>query len=124
MTATQADTMDRETVAVLGAGGAMGFPITRNIALYLADTAADAARGGGIVITILDDEDAVIAVMNGPAGARGERRGPGPRRGRATRPGPACDRRDRAASGRKRQGARRPGLQRHLPAERTHAIGR
>jgi 3-hydroxyisobutyrate dehydrogenase len=92
MTATQKETMDTETVAVLGAGGTMGFPIARNIALaglpvkawnrsrdkaeplkqdgiYLADTAADAARGAGIVITMLDDEDAVIAVMDGPRGA-------------------------------------------------------
>ena len=32
MTATQAETADTETVAVLGAGGTMGFPIARNIA--------------------------------------------------------------------------------------------
>jgi len=31
MTATQTETMDREIVAVLGAGGTMGFPIARNI---------------------------------------------------------------------------------------------
>jgi 3-hydroxyisobutyrate dehydrogenase len=92
MIATQAETMDRETVAVLGAGGTMGFPIARNIAradipvrawnrsrdkaeplardgAYLADSAADAARGAGIVITMLADEDAVIATMDGPQGA-------------------------------------------------------
>jgi 3-hydroxyisobutyrate dehydrogenase len=92
MTATQAETMDRETVAVLGAGGTMGFPIARDIAragipvrawnrsrdkaepltkdgAYLADSAADAARGAGIVITMLADEDAVIATMDGPQGA-------------------------------------------------------
>jgi 3-hydroxyisobutyrate dehydrogenase len=87
MTATQT-----ETVAVLGAGGTMGFPIARNIAragmpvrvwnrsrdkagplredgAYIADTPADAARGAGLVITMLADEDAVIAVMDGPDGA-------------------------------------------------------
>ena len=87
MTATQT-----ETVAVLGAGGTMGFPIARNIAragmpvrawnrsrdkagplredgAYVADTPADAARGAGIVITMLADEDAVIAAMDGPDGA-------------------------------------------------------
>lgn len=81
-----------ETVAVLGAGGTMGFPIARNIAraglptrvwnrtsdraepltadgAYLAETPADAARGAGIVITMLADEDAVIEAMDGPDGA-------------------------------------------------------
>jgi 3-hydroxyisobutyrate dehydrogenase len=92
MTATQSETMDVETVAVLGAGGTMGFPIARNIAragipvrawnrspdkaepltkdgAYLAETPADAARGAGIVITMLADEDAVVASMDGPEGA-------------------------------------------------------
>lgn len=99
MTATQAETMDRETVAVLGAGGTMGFPIARNIAragmpvrawnrsrdkaeplrqdgVDLAGTAADATRGAGIVITMLDDEDAVIAVMDGPREALSSMSGP------------------------------------------------
>jgi 3-hydroxyisobutyrate dehydrogenase len=81
-----------ETVAVLGAGGTMGFPIARNIAragipvrawnrsrdraepltkdgAYLADTPADAADGAGIVITMLADEDAVLEAMDGPRGA-------------------------------------------------------
>jgi 3-hydroxyisobutyrate dehydrogenase len=81
-----------ETIAVLGAGGTMGFPIARNIAraglptrvwnrtsqraqpltadgAYLAGTPADAARGAGIVITMLADEDAVIEAMDGPDGA-------------------------------------------------------
>lgn len=81
-----------ETVAVLGAGGTMGFPIARNIARAgipvrawnrsrgkaeplsedgadIADSPADAARGAGIVITMLADEDAVIASMDGPDGA-------------------------------------------------------
>lgn len=92
MTATQMQTAETETVAVLGAGGTMGFPIARNIAragipvrawnrspdkaqplsrdgAYLADSPADAARGAGIVITMLADEDAVIAAMDGPHGA-------------------------------------------------------
>jgi 3-hydroxyisobutyrate dehydrogenase len=81
-----------ETVAVLGAGGTMGFPIARNIVragmpvrawnrsrskaeplagdgVYIADSPADAAHGAGIVVTMLADEDAVIASMDGPAGA-------------------------------------------------------
>jgi 3-hydroxyisobutyrate dehydrogenase len=81
-----------ETIAVLGAGGTMGFPIARNIAgsglptrvwnrttdkakplaadgAYLARTPADAARGAGIAITMLADEDAVMQAMDGPDGA-------------------------------------------------------
>jgi 3-hydroxyisobutyrate dehydrogenase len=92
MTATHAETAETETVAVLGAGGTMGFPIARNIAragipvrawnrsrdkaealtkdgAYVADTPADAARGAGIVITMLADADAVTAAMDGPDGA-------------------------------------------------------
>jgi 3-hydroxyisobutyrate dehydrogenase len=97
MTETQtARSTDRglvtETIAVLGAGGTMGFPIARNITraglpvrvwnrtsdraepltadgAYLARTPADAARGAGIVITMLADEDAVIQAMDGPDGA-------------------------------------------------------
>lgn len=84
--------MHTETVAVLGAGGTMGFPIARNIAragmplrawnrsrdkagpltedgAYIADTPADAADSAGIVITMLADEDAVIGSMEGPDGA-------------------------------------------------------
>lgn len=84
--------MHTETVAVLGAGATMGFPIARNIAragmpvrawnrsrdkaaplaedgAYLADSPADAARDAGIVITMLADEDAVIEVMDGRDGA-------------------------------------------------------
>ena len=78
-----------ETVAVLGAGGTMGFPIARNLAragipvrawnrsryqvepltrdgIRIADTPADAARGAGIVITILADGEAVAEAMDGP----------------------------------------------------------
>ncbi len=81
-----------ETIAVLGAGGIMGFPIARNIArsgllvrawnrsrgqagllaadgAYLARSPWDAASGAGIVITMLADEDAVVRAMNGPDGA-------------------------------------------------------
>jgi 3-hydroxyisobutyrate dehydrogenase len=84
--------MRTETIAVLGAGGTMGFPIARNIAragmrvrawnrsqdkaeplaedgAYMAASPADAARGAGIVITMLADEDAVIGAMDGPDGA-------------------------------------------------------
>lgn len=97
MTVTQtAQSTDRglttETVAVLGAGGTMGFPIARNIAraglpirvwnrsndkarpltedgAYLARTPRDAATGAGIVVTMLADADAVIGAMDGPDGA-------------------------------------------------------
>jgi 3-hydroxyisobutyrate dehydrogenase len=94
MTATHAETAETETVAVLGAGGTMGFPIARNIAragmtvrawnrsrdkaeplakdgAYVAGSPADAARGAGIVITMLADEDAVTAAMDGPDCALG-----------------------------------------------------
>jgi 3-hydroxyisobutyrate dehydrogenase len=92
MTATQAQAVETETVAVLGAGGTMGFPIARNIAAAgipvrawnrsrdkaeplakdgatIADTPAGAARGAAIVITMLADEDAVTGAMDGPDGA-------------------------------------------------------
>lgn len=91
MTATPAETAGTETVAVLGAGGTMGFPVARNIAragipvrawnrsrdkaeqlaedgAYVAGTPADAARGAGIVITMLADGDAVTAAIDGPDG--------------------------------------------------------
>jgi 3-hydroxyisobutyrate dehydrogenase len=81
-----------ETIAVLGAGGIIGFPVARNIArsglpvrawnrsrgnaaplaadgAYLARSPRDAASGAGIVITMLADEDAVVRAMNGPDGA-------------------------------------------------------
>ena len=81
-----------ETVAVLGAGGTMGFAMARNIARagipvrawnrsrgkaeplaadggYIADTPADAATGAGIVLTMLADADAVAAAMEGDDGA-------------------------------------------------------
>jgi 3-hydroxyisobutyrate dehydrogenase len=80
------------TVAVLGAGGTMGFPMARNIAragisvrawnrsrdkaeplaaegAVIADSPAEAARGAGVVLTMLADENAVVAAMDGPDGA-------------------------------------------------------
>lgn len=81
-----------ETVAVLGAGGTMGLPMARNIAragiavrawnrnpdraaplsadgVYLAESPAEAAAEAGIVLTMLADEEAVVAAMGGPDGA-------------------------------------------------------
>jgi 3-hydroxyisobutyrate dehydrogenase len=81
-----------ETVAVLGAGGTMGFPMARNIVragievrvwnrsrekaeplaaegAYVADTPADAAAGAGIVLTMLADADAVVTAMEYDDGA-------------------------------------------------------
>ena len=81
-----------ETVAVLGAGGTMGFAMARNIAragievrawnrtrgkagplaadgAYIADSPADAAAGAGIVLTMLSDADAVVAAMEDDEGA-------------------------------------------------------
>jgi 3-hydroxyisobutyrate dehydrogenase len=81
-----------ETVAVLGAGGIMGFPIARNIAragfplrawnrtrdkasplegdgAHVAATPAEAAGGASVVITMLADEDAVRSAMEGRDGA-------------------------------------------------------
>ncbi len=77
-----------KTIAVLGAGGVMGLPIARNLARAgfevrawnrsrektepLADdgveivaSPAQAAEGAGMVLTILSDAEAVIAVMAG-----------------------------------------------------------
>jgi len=81
-----------ETVAVLGAGGTMGFAMARNIArtgiavrawnrsrgkaeplaadgAYIAATPADAVAGSGIVLTMLADADAVGAAMECDEGA-------------------------------------------------------
>jgi 3-hydroxyisobutyrate dehydrogenase len=83
---------ERETVAVLGAGGTMGLPMARHIAKAglevrawnrtrekaepLADdgievlgTAAEAASGASIILTVLSDADAVIDTMEGSDGA-------------------------------------------------------
>jgi 3-hydroxyisobutyrate dehydrogenase len=79
-------------VAVLGAGGTMGQPMARHIAeagidvrawnrsgekveplagkgIRIADTAADAAAGADIVLTILSDAEAVTSTMEGADGA-------------------------------------------------------
>jgi 3-hydroxyisobutyrate dehydrogenase len=79
-------------VAVLGAGGLMGFPMARNLARaglgvrawnrsghkvrpLAADgaavlaTPAEAASGASLVLTMLSDADAVLAAMDGPDGA-------------------------------------------------------
>lgn len=81
----------QEPVAVLGAGGIMGFAMARRLARagvevrawdrsrdkaepLAADGArimgspAEAARGAGAVLTILSDADAVLAVMDGEQG--------------------------------------------------------
>jgi 3-hydroxyisobutyrate dehydrogenase len=81
-----------ERVAVLGAGGTMGFPIARNLAragipvqawnrtrgkaepltgegVRVLDTPAEAAEGAGIVLTMLADAEAVTAAMAGERGA-------------------------------------------------------
>src|ERR1035441_822630 len=81
-----------ETVAVLGAGGTMGFAMARNIAragikvrawnrtrakaepladdgACIAATPAQAATGASIVLTMLADADAVVAAMEGDDGA-------------------------------------------------------
>lgn len=83
---------ERLTVAVLGAGGTMGLPMARNIGragmavrawnrtreraeplredgAEVLDTAAEAARGADVVLTMLADADAVHAAMTGEHGA-------------------------------------------------------
>src|SRR6185312_16343740 len=82
----------KQTVAVLGAGGIMGFAMTRNLArdgyairawnrsrdkaeplaedgAEIFDTPAQAAEGAEVVITMVADADAVIATMDGVGGA-------------------------------------------------------
>jgi 3-hydroxyisobutyrate dehydrogenase len=82
----------RETVAVLGAGGTMGLPMARNIAgsgievrawnrtrehaeplaedgVELLDSPAEAASGASMILTILSDADAVVSVTEGSDGA-------------------------------------------------------
>ncbi len=83
--------MSKETVAVLGAGGTMGFPMARNLAragfdvrawnrsrekaesltedgAQVLHSPAQAARGASIILTMLADGDAVIDCMSGEAG--------------------------------------------------------
>src|SRR5215213_9730345 len=80
-----------ETVAVIGAGGTMGLPMSRNIAgaaigvrawnrsrekaealtgdgVEVFASAAEAATGASVVLTILSDADAVFSAMEGPGG--------------------------------------------------------
>jgi 3-hydroxyisobutyrate dehydrogenase len=81
-----------EVVALIGAGGTMGLPMARNIAkggipvrawnrsrekaeplpedgAEVLDTAAEAASGASIVLTILSDAEAVTSAMEGEDGA-------------------------------------------------------
>jgi len=81
-----------QTVAVLGAGGTMGFAMARNLAragyplrawnrtraraepltddgALVLDTPAEAADGAGVILTMLSDGDAVIDAMDGQRGA-------------------------------------------------------
>jgi 3-hydroxyisobutyrate dehydrogenase len=82
----------RETVAVLGAGGTMGFPMARNLAraglgvrvwnrsrekaealakdgAQVCDSPAGAADGASVILTMLAGTDAVLAAVDGPDGA-------------------------------------------------------
>ncbi len=84
--------MTKPTVAVLGAGGTMGFGMARNIAragldvrawnrssekakpltedgAQVLESPAQAAEGADIILTMLADGDAVIESMSGDAGA-------------------------------------------------------
>ena len=79
---------DRQTIAVLGAGGTMGFPIARNLTrggfavrawnrsrekaeplssegAEIAGTPGQAAGGADVVLTMLADTDAVLETMSG-----------------------------------------------------------
>jgi 3-hydroxyisobutyrate dehydrogenase len=81
----------REAIAVIGAGGTMGLPMARNIAgagidvrawnrsrekaepladdgVEVLDTAAEAATGASVLLTILSDADAVADAMEGSDG--------------------------------------------------------
>ena len=83
---------DKQTVAVLGAGGIMGFAMARNLArdgyairafnrsrekaepltedgAEVFDTPAQAAEGAEVVITMVADADTVMDVMDGDSGA-------------------------------------------------------
>lgn len=85
-------TARREPVAVLGAGGTMGFPIARNLARAgievrawnrspekaeplaqdggrLLDSPAHAAENAAVILTMLADADAVIGAMESEVGA-------------------------------------------------------
>ncbi|HEY1565980.1 MAG TPA: NAD(P)-binding domain-containing protein [Solirubrobacteraceae bacterium] len=82
----------KQTVAVLGAGGIMGFAMARNLArdgyairawnrsrekaeplsedgAEIFDTPAQAAEGADVILTIVADADTVIDAMSGESGA-------------------------------------------------------
>jgi len=82
----------KETVAVLGAGGTMGFAMARNLlrngisvrawnrsreraeplakdGAQVCDTPADAAEDASVILTMLADADAALGVMTGERGA-------------------------------------------------------
>jgi 3-hydroxyisobutyrate dehydrogenase len=82
----------QETIAVLGAGGTMGHPMARNLArsgfsvrawnrsadkaraltgegIELCSSPAESTAGASVVLTMLSDADAVLAVMDGDDGA-------------------------------------------------------
>jgi 3-hydroxyisobutyrate dehydrogenase len=83
---------DKQTVAVLGAGGIMGFAMARNLAregyairawnrsrekaepltedgAEILSTPEQAAEGADVILTMVADADTVIAVMEGDGGA-------------------------------------------------------
>ncbi len=82
----------RETIAVLGAGGTMGFAMAQNLVrggyevrawnrsrdkaepltddgAQVLDTPAEAANGAGVILTMISDADSVIEAMQGDDGA-------------------------------------------------------
>ena len=82
----------QQTVAVLGAGGTMGYPMAANLAragfavrawnrsrdkaepltqdrVQVFGTPEQAADGAGVILTMLADTDAVLAAVDGPDGA-------------------------------------------------------
>ena len=82
----------QQTVAVLGAGGTMGYPMAVNLAragfpvrawnrsrdkaepltqdgVQVFGTPKQAADGAGVILTMLADTDAVLAAVDGPDGA-------------------------------------------------------
>ena len=94
MTSSRKDfmTASKETIAVLGAGGTMGFAMARNLAregfevrawnrsrekaaplsedgAEVLDSAAQAAAGASVILTMLADGDTVLEAMRGNDGA-------------------------------------------------------
>ncbi|MFZ1995004.1 MAG: NAD(P)-dependent oxidoreductase [Solirubrobacteraceae bacterium] len=88
----------KTVVAVLGAGGTMGFAMARNLAraghtvrawnrspekaqplgddgAQVLDTAAEAVQGADVILTMLPDADTVIDCMNGDEGVLSGQRG-------------------------------------------------